>query len=207
MDRLARLLLRRARRAVAATVAALDRTLTPARGTFLVALACAASLVASQFVQFRGVEIGQPGYAGVEPIATAPQLGTQTPADHHGYALIALAVVAVVAAGFAAFARRRSAAAIVAAAGIAGVGVVLLSDLPQGLHAGLTGAQFAGANPVLKNGFWAELAACAGLVVCGLALSLPGRRSPGRAGGRQRRERERRRPAKSKSPSLAGSGT
>ena len=47
------------------SVRRLDRLLTPLRGAFLVTIASAGCLVLSQFVYYRGVEIGQPGYGQV----------------------------------------------------------------------------------------------------------------------------------------------
>jgi hypothetical protein len=194
---------------VGAAVRRLDRLLTPVRGILVVTIACSACLVLSQFVDYRGVEIGQPGYVDVSAIASAPQVDLQRTGEAHSYLLIPLAAFAVVMAAVAVFARRRRAGELVALAGLVGIGVTLLIDMPRGLDAGLAGARFAGAHPVLKDGFYAQLAACAGLVICGLALSLNMRQV--RTGARKRARRSRRRRqasrSRSKAPSLAESGT
>ena len=77
--------------------------------------------------------------------------------------------------------------------------------MPSGLDAGLAGVAFSGAHAVLREGFYAQLAASAGLVICGAALSLdlrpvraearrPSRRRTRRAGpGIRRRPPWRRR--------------
>ena len=195
-------------RRITAFVGWLDRLLTPLRGAFLVTLASAGCLVLSQFVYYRGVEIGQPAYGQVSTIASAPQVDLQRAGEAHSYLLIPLAAFAVVMAAVAVFAKRRRAAELVALAGLAGIAVTLLVDMPSGLDAGLAGARFSGAHAVLREGFWAQLAASAGLVICGAALSLDLR--PVRSGAQRplrRRSRRRRPSASPQAPSLAESGT
>ena len=48
-----------------------SRVVTPARMTALVALCAAVGLIASQFVDYRAVQVGQPQYEAVESIAPA----------------------------------------------------------------------------------------------------------------------------------------
>ena len=50
-----------------------ERVVTPERAVAFVVIAAAIILAASQFVDYRGVEIGAPAYAGVESVAPAPQ--------------------------------------------------------------------------------------------------------------------------------------
>ncbi len=186
----------------------LDRLLTPARGAFLVTVGAAGCLVLSQFVNYRGVEIGQPGYGQVAAIASAPQMDLQRAGEAHSYLLIPLAVFAVVMAAVAAIAGRRRAAEMVALAGLAGLAVTLLIDMPSGLDAGSVGVRFSGAHAVLREGFYAQLAACAGLVICGaaLVLDLGAARSGARRRARHHRRQDRTRRSR-KAPSLAESGT
>ena len=69
------------------------------------------------------------------------------------------------------------------------VGVVLLVDMPAGLDAGGFAARFSGADAVLAEGFYAQLAAAGGMMLGGLLLAFsPWARkaSPAR---RQRRPR------------------
>jgi hypothetical protein len=195
-------------RMIASGIGRFDRLLTPARGALLVTVGAAACLVLSQFVYYRGVEIGQPGYGQVAQIASAPQVDLQRAGEAHSYLLIPLAVFAVLMAAIAAFAGRRRAAELVALAGVAGLAVTLLIDLPSGLDAGSAGVRFSGAHAVLREGFYAQLAACAGLVICGAALSLDLSAARSGASKRARRSRRRRRARRSrKAPSLAESGT
>jgi hypothetical protein len=194
---------------VARTVARLDRLLTPLRGILVVTIACAACLVVSQFVVYHAVEIGQPGYVEVSSIASAPRVEVQKAGEAHAYLLVPLAALAVVGAAIAALGRRRRFGELVALAGLVGIAVTLLVDLPKGQDVGLAGSRFSGAHAVLTDGFYAQLAACAGLVICGIALSLnlrevriPARRRA-RSGPRRRRPSAERR----KAPPLAEGGT
>lgn len=209
LDRALRAVLSRVRALVAGSVRRLDRLLTPLRGILVVAIACAACLVVSQFVDYRGVEIGQPGYVDVSAIASAPRVDVEKAGEAHSYLLIPLAAFAVVMAAVAVFGGRRRAGEAVALAGLAGIAVTLLIDLPKGLDVGLAGSRFSGAHAVLSNGFYAQLAACVGLVICGLALSLNMREIRISARGRSRRSRKRRRQGaeRPKTPSLAEGGT
>lgn len=208
-DRALRAALSRIASIVAGSVRWLDRLLTPVRGILLVTIASAACLVVSQFVDYRGVEIGQPGYADVSAIASAPQVDVEKTGEAHSYVMIPLAAFAVVMAAVAVAARRRRAGEAVALAGLLGVAVTLLVDLPKGLDVGLASSRFSGAHAVLSDGFYAQLAACFGLVICGLALSLNLRKIRISATKRARRSRRRRRraPNRAEAPSLAESGT
>src|SRR5215210_5349050 len=51
-----------------------ERELTPARGLALVALAATIALGASQFTDYRAVEVGADDYRGVQSVAAAPQV-------------------------------------------------------------------------------------------------------------------------------------
>ena len=52
-----------------------ERVATPARGLAVVAFAAAITLAASQFTDYRAVEIGAPSYTGVETVAPSPGHG------------------------------------------------------------------------------------------------------------------------------------
>jgi hypothetical protein len=185
-----------------ALTARLARTLTPERGVALVTLAAATCLVVSQFSDYRGVEVGQAAYAEVSSIAPAPMVDVKDAGEAHGYLLIPLAAIAAALAGLALATGRWQLGRLVALAGLVGVGVVLLVDLPNGLDEGSAGIGYAGAQAVLREGFYAELAASAVLVICGLLLSFNLRRArrPAARGVRPRRRTQTDRP-----PSLARS--
>jgi len=146
--------------------------LTPQRAICLAILASAAALIVSQFVDYRAVEIGQPGYAGL-PAAEAPTIGVETAGEAHAYLLVPLALLA----GALALAalrneRRRGLGRVVFALGAVALAVALLVDLPAGLDASAESARFSGAEAVLYDGFYAEIAAAAGLMLGGALLVL-----------------------------------
>jgi hypothetical protein len=147
-------------------------TITPERAICGVIVASAACLLASQFVDYRGVEVGGPAYAGLPEVAQAPTVGLQTPVDAHSYVLVLVALVTAGLGVAAARTHRRRLGRIVFALGLLTVAVVGLVDRPAGLDVGSQTSLFAGATAVLKEGFYAELAAAAGMILGGLLLVL-----------------------------------
>jgi hypothetical protein len=143
---------------------------TPQRAICLAILASAACLIAAQFVEYRAVEIGQPGYAGL-PAAEAPTVSAETAGQAHAYLLIPVALLAA-ALALAAMRneRRRGLGRIVFALGLLSLAVVLLVDLPAGLDAGVEATRFSGAKAVLYDGFYAQIAAATGLMLGGALL-------------------------------------
>ena len=160
--------------------------LTPQRAICLTILASAGCLIAAQFVDYRAVEIGQSGYAGL-PAATAPTEGAKTAGEAHAYLLIPVALLAA-ALALAALRneRRRGLGRIVFVLGLLSLAVILLVDLPAGLDVGVQASRFSGTRAVLYDGFYAQLAAATGLMLGGLLLI--GARKPSLArtqGGRR----------------------
>jgi hypothetical protein len=147
-------------------------TITPERAICGVIVASAACLLVSQFVDYRGVEVGGPAYAGLAEVAKAPRVGVETPVDAHSYLLVAVALLAAALGIAAARTRRAGLGRVVFALGLLTVAVVLLVDRPAGLDAGSQTSLFAGATAVLEEGFYAELAAAAGMILGGLLLVL-----------------------------------
>jgi hypothetical protein len=164
----------------------LARVITPERGVVLVTVVAAGCLVASQFSDYRGVEVGQPAYAEVSSIAPAPMVDVKQAGEAHAYLLIPVAAVAAMLALLALATKRWQLGRLVALAGLVGVGVALLVDLPKGLDEGSAGIGYAGAHAALREGFYAELAASAVLVVCGVLLAINLRRARGPARRRMR---------------------
>jgi len=157
-------------------------------------VAAAACLAIAQFLDYRAVEIGGPGYAGL-PGASAPTRGEETAGGAHAYLLLP---VALLAAGLALAAlanpKRHRLGRPIFALGLLSLAVALLIDLPAGLDASAEQARFAGATAVLQSGFYAEVAADVGLMVGGLILAGRHRyrlRKPrmARTQGGRRRER------------------
>jgi hypothetical protein len=168
---LERRLLRSAARA-RRTATRASAVLTPQRGICLTIVASAGLLIAAQFVDYRAVEIGQPSYAGL-PAAAPPTVGARTAGAAHSYLLIPVALAAAVLALLAIRnERRRGLGRIVFLLGLLSLAVVLLVDLPAGLDAGAEAARFSGARAVLYDGFYAQIAAAAGLMLGGALLVL-----------------------------------
>ncbi|HEU5106710.1 MAG TPA: hypothetical protein VFU11_12835, partial [Solirubrobacterales bacterium] len=178
----------------AATAA--SRVVTPARAAAVVLIGAGALLVASQFIDYRAVEIGQPGYAGLPDVAQAPTVEARTAGDAHAYLLVPVGVLAMVLGALGLRRETRRLGLLVAALGLLSLAVILLVDLPRGLDEGAQTARFAGTSAVLEDGFYAELAAAGGLLLAGLLyyarpcrirISLSGRA----ASARRRRPRRR----------------
>jgi hypothetical protein len=97
----------------------------------------------------------------------------QTAGHAHAYLL---APVALLAAALALAAlrneRRRGLGRIVFALGALSLAVALLVDLPAGRDVGAEAARFSGARAVLYDGFYAEVAAAAGLLLGGALMVL-----------------------------------
>jgi hypothetical protein len=206
------------RKASALTVKGATRAsavLTPQRAVCGVIIASAACLVVSQFVDFRSVEIGQPGYAGVVA-AAPPTVAAKTPIDVHSYLLIPIALFAAIAAVLALRPQRRGLGWVVIALGLLSIAVILLVDLPAGLDEGAQAARFSGATAVLDNGFYAQLAAAAGLVLggllyyarpCRIRINLSGRAASGRRRRRRRQVSSRDRVARRPLPRRSGAAS
>jgi len=107
--------------------------------------------------------------------------------------LIPVAVAAVVLI-IGAYRGDRRLAGAVALCGLLGLAVTLAIDLPQGLDAGRPGLAFSGSDAVLLQGFWAEVACSAVLMLCGGLLAhysrgvAPVRRSGSRRRGVRRED-------------------
>jgi hypothetical protein len=147
---------------------ALSERITPARAAAAVLIAAGACLIASQFIDYRAVEIGQPGYANLPDVAQVPTRDARTAGDAHAYLLVPIGALAI-ALGLLALRRgTRRLGLLVAALGLLSLAVILLVDLPHGLDEGSQTSRFAGASAVLEDGFYAELAAAGGMVLAGL---------------------------------------
>jgi hypothetical protein len=178
----------------AATAA--SRRITPSRAAAVVVVAVGACLVASQFIDYRAVEIGQPGYAGLPDVAQAPTTDSRFAGAAHAYLLVPVGALAMVIGLLGLRREARRLGLLVAALGLLSVAVILLIDLPAGLDEGAQKSRFAGATAVLQDGFYAELAAAGGMVLAGLLYyarpcRIPINLSGRAASGRRRRPRRR----------------
>jgi hypothetical protein len=159
------------RRGCAAAIRGATRAssiVTPQRAVAVVIATAGVGLIASQFVDYRAVEIGQAGYAALPSAAPPPTVDVKTAGEAHSYLLVPLGALAVLLGLLAAGGYRRRLGLAAAGLGVLALATILLVDLPNGLDAGAQTSRFAGATAVLEDGFYAELAAAAGLVIAGL---------------------------------------
>lgn len=147
---------------------ALSGRITPARAAAAVVVAAGACLVASQFIDYRAVEIGQPGYAGLPDVAQVPTRDARTAGAAHAYLLVPVGLLAMALGALALRRDARRLGLLVSSLGLLSLAVILLVDLPNGLDEGSQTSRFAGASAVLQDGFYAELAAAGGMVLAGL---------------------------------------
>jgi hypothetical protein len=176
---------------------AASAVITPGRAAAVLLIAAGACLVASQFIDYRAGEIGQPGYTGLGDVAAAaPTEAVRTAGAAHAYLLVPVGVLAMVLGALALRREAKRLGLLVVALGLLSLAVILLIDLPHGLDEGVQTSRFAGASAVLLDGFFAELAAAGGMVLAGLLyyarpcrirISLSGRA----ASARRRRPRRR----------------
>ncbi|MGE5414273.1 MAG: hypothetical protein ACM3NW_08860 [Syntrophomonadaceae bacterium] len=159
---------RRACTAAARVATAASAVVTPRRAAGAAIVAAGLLLVASQFIDYRAVEIGRAEYAGLPGAAPPPTMDARTAGEAHSYVLVPLGLLAAALGAAAARGRRGRLGLLVAALGLASLAVVLLVDRPAGLDLGVQASRFAGASAVLEDGYFAELAAAAGLILCGL---------------------------------------
>ncbi len=206
-------LVRRACGLAARIATALSAVITPARAAAAVLIAAGALLVASQFIDYRAVEIGQPGYANLPQVAPVPTTGVRTAGAAHLYLLVPLGALAMALGVLALRRERRRLGLLVAALGLVSLAVILLIDLPDGLDVGTQSSSFAGTSAVLEDGFFAELAAAGGLLFAGLLyyarpcrirISLSGRGASARRRRPRRRASSRAKVARSASPPPSG---
>ncbi|HET9592016.1 MAG TPA: hypothetical protein VFP17_03800 [Solirubrobacterales bacterium] len=188
--------IRRLCRLLVRLATAASEVITPARAAAVVLISAGILLAVSQFIDYRAVEIGQPGYAGLPGVATVPTEAVRTAGDAHAYLLVPIGLAAVAIGLLALVRERRNLGLLVAALGLISIAVILLVDLPAGLDEGSQSSRFAGATAVLEDGFFAELAAAGGMLLAGLLyyarpcrirISLSGRA----ARARRRRPRPR----------------
>jgi hypothetical protein len=162
----------RTRAAASATARGAQRHVTPLSTVAFVGIAAAVGLGISQFFDYHGVAVDAPNYAGeVGSTAPAPIVGTETAGSAHLWVLIPVAVAAIVLI-IGAYRGERRLAGAVAICGLLGLAVAVAVDLPQGLDAGRPGLAFSGSQAVLLQGFWAEVACSAVLMLCGGLLAV-----------------------------------
>jgi hypothetical protein len=175
-------------------IEATRRHVTPRSTVAFVGVAAAVGLAVSQFFDYHGVAVDAPNYAGeIGAIAGAPIVDRQSAGSAHLWILLPVAALAAVLI-VAAYRGRPRLAGGVAICGLVGLAVAIAIDLPQGLDVGRAGLAFTGTEARLLQGFWAEVACSAVLILCGGLLghysrgvSRERRRRRGRPGRAARR--------------------
>src|SRR5689334_6396070 len=147
-----------------------SRVVTPARMTAVVALCAAVGLIASQFVDYRAVEVGEPQYQAVESVAPPPSVDSRDARSAHGNWMIAIGGASIVVLALS-YGRRRRLARLLLVLGGAAVAIAVLHDHDTGLKTGQAGLDYEGAHPVLLAGYWAEIMSGLVLAVCGPLLA------------------------------------
>ena len=148
-------------------IEATRRHVTPRSTVAFVGLAAAVGLAVSQFFDYHGVAVDAPNYAGeIGAIAGAPIVDRQSTGSAHLWILLPVAALAAVLI-VAAYRGRPRLAGGVAVCGLVGLAVAIAIDLPQGLDVGRAGLAFTGTEARLLQGFWAEVACSAVLILCG----------------------------------------
>jgi hypothetical protein len=168
------------------------RQIRPARALVLVALVAVVSLGASQFRDYRAVQVGAPEYRSVEgtPI---PEIDRRSPRSAHGDWVLAISAAALLVIGIA-VTRNWRLSRLLIFLGAAVVVISLAVDAPKGLREGTAGVAYQGAKATLLGGFWVQLCSGITLMVLGplLAVHLREERVGRRARGSRRRRRQRR---------------
>jgi hypothetical protein len=170
------------------------RHVNPRSTVAFVGVCAAIGLGVSQFFDYHGVAVDAPDYAGkIGAIAPVPITDRHTAGSAHLWILLPIAALAVILI-VAAYRGRPRLAAGVAACGLVGLAVAIAIDLPQGLEVGRPGLAFNGTEAKLLEGFWAEVACSAVLILSGGLLAhysrgviRERRRRQGRSGGTARR--------------------
>ena len=156
----------------------LERLVTPARGIAVVVLVASITLGASQFTDYRAVQIDSAAYTGLENVAPAPEVGKRSPRSAHGLSVLGIAAAAFFVTVLAIGVNWRLARLLVVLA-VAVILISLLVDAREGLREGLAGTTYEGAKATLLGGFWVQLGSAVTLAVTGplLAAHLRDRRA------------------------------
>ena len=168
-------------------VEATRRYVTPRSTVAFVGVFAAAGLGVSQFFDYHGVAVDAPAYAGeIGATAPVPITGRETAGSAHLWVLLPVAALAAVLMVTAYRGRTRLAGGV-AVCGLVGLAVAIAVDLPQGLDTGRPGLAFTGTEARLLEGFWAEVACSAVLLLCGGLLAHYSRGMSRESSGRRSR--------------------
>ena len=171
----------------------IQRHVTPANTLAFAALGFAVALAVSQFVDYRGIAVGEPLYQGdAANVAPVPLTDVEKTGSAHLYLGLPLALAAIVMIVLTRLGRWRF-GRLVALIGAIGIAMTLLIDRPEALDAGPLADAYAGSEAKLLDGYYAQLVASIGLLVFGPLLGAQVRRDAGADRGERRQDRQRRR--------------
>jgi hypothetical protein len=154
------------------------RHVTPARAVLAVALVATACLAASQWVDYRGISVGNDAYTGdLRLVAPPPEVERAEAGEAHAWVMVPLALAALAALVFSVAGRPRAARLLVPL-GAAVIAIAVIVDVPKGLDEGTAAIAYEGASARLLEGFWLQIASAATLIACGLLLPRYLRASP-----------------------------
>lgn len=158
-----------------------EAEITPARAAVAVALTATAALAASQFFDYREISAGTPAYSDVQNVAPPPQVDHDPTGSAHAWLMLPIAAAALVVIVMATRGRWQLARLLIPL-GLVVIAVALLVDVPAGLDEGSASTTYQGAEATLTEGFWAQVAAGATLILCGPLLAAHLRSRAKRAG-------------------------
>ena len=165
---------------------------TPRRTVAAVAVAAAAALVVSQWLDYRAVSVGTPAHQGeVDLVAPAPDIARDRAGEAHAWVMIPIAALGATGVLLAYRGRMRG-GWLAVAAGLGAVGIAAGIDAPKGLDEGPAAIAYEGASAHLLEGFLAQIASGAALAGAALLLLAYARREAAPA----RRNAAARRPAR-----------
>jgi hypothetical protein len=146
------------------------RHVRPVHGVAAAGFVAIAVLVASQWVDYRGISVGTGAYSqSVELVVPAPEVARERAGDAHAWLMLPLALAAAVVTVLAIRGRRKLARLLVPI-GLAVIAIAVFADAPKGLDEGAAAISYEGAQARLLEGFWLQIAAAGVLIVCGLLL-------------------------------------
>lgn len=170
-----------------------QKNVTPANTVAAIAIGGGIALVASQFLDYTGIAVGEPLYQDdAANVAPVPLTELEKTGSAHLYAMVPLGLAAIVLVVLTLRGRWRL-GRVVALIGAIGIAVTLLIDRPEALDAGPLADAYAGSEAQLLDGYWAQLVASGILLLFGPVLGELVRREAGGDRSERRRDRARRR--------------
>jgi hypothetical protein len=178
---------------LAGVAAWVQKNVTPVNTVAAIAIGGGVALIASQFLHYTGIAVGEPLYQDdAANVAPVPLTDLERTGSAHLYAMVPLGLGAIALVVLTLRGRWRLGRAV-ALIGAIGIAVTLLIDRPQALDAGPLADAYAGSEAKLLDGYYAQLVASGMLLLFGPMLGELVRREQGGDRSARRRDRARRR--------------